>query len=162
MNLLKKTALLDNEWMLYFDYTTGEILFCFEGESDNVEGDIYEDEFIGKHIASIHNHTRNHFSAPSWNNFQILNIEKEDYEIITGYKEYWVVTAKGTFDDWVGKNIHEKLVEKYNAINDDIDYEKIEFLGDCIENSIYGNELSIYLNTMNVNITIKKGDYLYE
>ena len=67
--------------------TPGEILFCFEGESDNVGGDIYEEEFIGKHIVSIHNHPRNHFSAHSWNNFQILKIEKEDYEIIIGYSK---------------------------------------------------------------------------
>ena len=36
----EKTVLSENEWMLYSDYTTGEIQFCFEGTSDNVSGDI--------------------------------------------------------------------------------------------------------------------------
>jgi hypothetical protein len=62
---------------LFFDYKTGEIIYCFV--EDNVHGricgEIYESHFKGKNVASIHNHPKGFLSAPSGKNFQILEIK---------------------------------------------------------------------------------------
>lgn len=47
--------------------------------------EIYEIHFENHHVASIHNHPKGFLSAPSGQNFQILEIENEDYELICGY-----------------------------------------------------------------------------
>ena len=87
----RKTAHLSYECMLFFDYKTGEIIYCFV--EDNLDGrireEIYEIHFKGKNVASIHNHPKGFLSAPSGKNFQILEIENEDYELICGYDEFW-------------------------------------------------------------------------
>ena len=57
-----------------------------------------------------------------------------------------------------------KLMKKLmmNIISDEINYGEIELLGDCIENTGHGENVSNHLNSINVNITIKKGEYPHE
>lgn len=55
---IKKTHYLDCEWVIHFDYVTGEILKCKKGGKDNVSVTFEEDEFGGHPVASIHNHPK--------------------------------------------------------------------------------------------------------
>ena len=82
--------------MLFFDYKTGEIIYCFVEDNLGmfIFDEIYESHFEGMNVASIHNHPKGFLSAPSSNNFQILEIENEDYELICGYDEFWILEAK--------------------------------------------------------------------
>ena len=56
-----------------------------------------------KHVASIHNHTKDTFSPPSGKNFGILNREFEDYELIAGYYSFWILKAKGIYGSIIFK-----------------------------------------------------------
>ena len=96
--------------MLFFDYKTGEIIYCFV--EDNLDGKIREEinefYFEGKNVASIHNHPKGFLSAPSGKNFQILEIENEDYELICGHDEFWILEAKGVFDKEIVEEFRDK------------------------------------------------------
>ena len=59
------------------------------------------------------------------------------------------------------KDSRKKIENDYNAITDKINYNEIEYLGDCVENIIYGKTVSNNLNGMNVNIIIKKKEIIY-
>lgn len=61
----KKTVNEKVEWMLYFDYTTGEVIYCWKGENGNVEADSDKTYLQQKSIASVHSHTNNLYSFPS-------------------------------------------------------------------------------------------------
>lgn len=81
---IKKTIGIDYEILLYFDYITGEILKCKIGSKTNVELQFEENEFNGKHVASIHNHTKDMYTPPSDTNFGIFLREFEENEFIAG------------------------------------------------------------------------------
>lgn len=135
----RKTANIPYECMLFFDYKTGEIIYCFV--EDNLDGKIREEinefYFEGKNVASIHNHPKGFLSAPSGKNFQILEIENEDYELICGHDEFWILEAKGVFDKEIVEEIREKAKFFYfHSIN----FEK------NAENKIYGDSLLKYIN----------------
>lgn len=135
----RKTANIPYECMLFFDYKTGEIIYCFV--EDNLDGKIMEEinefYFEGKNVASIHNHPKGFLSAPSGKNFQILEIENEDYELICGHDEFWILEAKGVFDKEIVEEIREKAKFFYfHSIN----FEK------NAENKIYGDSLLKYIN----------------
>ena len=149
----RKTVNLPYECLLFFDYKTGEIIYCFV--EDNVDGKvfkkIYENHFDNHHVASIHNHPKGFLSAPSSQNFQILEIENEDYELICGYDEFWILEAKGIFDEGVVEEIRKKAISLYL---DSFHYEK------NIENKIYGDFLLKYINNeMKINIKLTKVRY---
>ena len=97
---IKKTAYLNHEWLLYFDYKTGEILRCIEGKKDNVELKFKDGEFEGHQVASIHNHPSDVMSPPSGKNFGILFREFEDYELIASRKELWILKFKLLIRTW--------------------------------------------------------------
>ena len=108
----RKTANIPYECMLFFDYKTGEIIYCFV--EDNLDGKIMEEinefYFEGKNVASIHNHPKGFLSAPSGKNFQILEIENEDYELICGHDEFWILEAK----EYLIRRLLRKLEKKQN------------------------------------------------
>jgi len=121
----RKTVNLPYECLLFFDYKTGEIIYCFV--EDNLYGkvfeEIYENHFENRHVASIHNHPKGFLSAPSGQNFQILEIENEDYELICGYDEFWILEAKGVFNESVVEEIREKASNIYfNSFSNDNNY----------------------------------------
>ena len=141
----RKTAHLSYECMLFFDYKTGEIIYCFV--EDNLDGrireEIYEIHFKGKNVASIHNHPKGFLSAPSGKNFQILEIENEDYELICGYDEFWILEAKGVFDKEVVEEIRSETRTLYQYslnykgdINDVYSEFLIKFISDEIKHNI--------------------------
>ena len=55
------------------------------------------DEFEDNYVASIHNHPSIVYSPPSGKNFGILLRDFEDYELVVGPNELWVLKAKGIF-----------------------------------------------------------------
>lgn len=96
---IENTRDLDYETSMFFDYKTGELLKQSEGDFDGVELEFDSKEFEDKHVASIHNHHKNLISPPSGKNFGILAREFEDYELIAGYNEFWILEARGTNKD---------------------------------------------------------------
>ena len=150
----RKTVNLPYECLLFFDYKTGEIIYCFV--EDNLEGivfeEIYESHFENHHIASIHNHPKGFLSAPSAHNFQILEIEDEDYELICGYDEFWILEAKGVFDESVVEEIRKKACDIYfNSFLNDNNY---------LTNELYGEFLINFINNkIEDNIKLNKVRY---
>ena len=156
----RKTANLNYEWVIYFDYLTGEILKCVSGGKDNVSLNIEDNEFEGYHVASIHNHTADVYSPPSDKNFGILLRGFEDFELVASVNELWILKAKG---------IHPIL-------NMDFKFAAKMFLGSCQEycdrlysdntksgdmcDLIYGVTLLNYINDKNINdIQLIKKEY---
>ena len=99
----------------------------------------YESHFKGKNVASIHNHPKGFLSAPSGENFQILEMENEDYELICGYDEFWILEAKGVFDKEVVEEIRSETRTLYQYslnykgdINDVYSEFLIKFISDEI------------------------------
>lgn len=148
-----KTVNLSYECMLFFDYKTGEIIYCFVKDNLGmfIFDEIYESHFEGMNVASIHNHPKGFLSAPSSNNFQILEIENEDYELICGHDEFWILEAKGVFDKEIVEEIRNEARNLYrdsSAYNNDI------------ISIMYGNALLKYINNKNKdNINLTKVRY---
>ena len=150
----RKTANLPYECLLFFDYRTGEIIYCFVEETleGQIKNQIYESHFENHHVASIHNHPKGFLSAPSGQNFQILEIENEDYELICGYDEFWILEAKGVFDESVVEEIRKKSCYIYfNSFSGDNNY---------LINELYGEFLINYINNkIEDNIKLTKVRY---
>jgi len=148
---IKKTCFLDFEWVIYFDYITGEILKGVSGMKDNVSLDFDGDKFEGYHIASIHNHPADVYSPPSDKNFGILMRGFEDFELIASVNELWILKAKGV----------------HPVLNMDFKFAAKMFLNSCQEycdrlysdntksedmcDLIYGVTLLNYINDKNIN-----------
>ena len=142
----KKTVNENVEWMLYFDYTTGEVIYCWKGNEDYTGGSYDKISFHGRNMASIHNHSKNYYSFPSPDNFDILENEFEDYEIITSVNTFWSVEFKGFVEKEVRQNfqyniakymnrINNKIISKY-VDNDSINYLLEFYIGDYLLNFI--------------------------
>ena len=93
VDFIRKTRCLNHEWVIFFDYVTGEILKCAKGISDRVKVNFDENEFEGCHVASAHNHPINALSPPSGKNFNIFQRDFEDYELIVGRSGLWILEA---------------------------------------------------------------------
>ena len=144
-----------------FDYDTGKIIKCAKGQTNKVVIDFEDGEFEGHHIASIHNHPAiDSFSPPSGKNFNIFCRDFEDYELVVGRGELWVLKAKG---------IHENLIEDVRfsslafymlALSRCANAESIMEKNKC-EDSLYGDMLLNYINNKNINdIQLTKKEYI--
>lgn len=151
IDFVKKTKNLDYEWILYFDYITGEILKCVKGKSDRILVNFDDKEFEDYSVASIHNHPKDVLSPPSGKNFGILKRKFEDYELIAGFEYFWILKAKG---------VHEHLIEEMNNVSDMAFTASFLFCTKRYndETSInrmhdlrYGGELLKYINNKNIN-----------
>lgn len=152
---IKKTSNLNLECGIFFDYITGEILKCAFGDEEHVILHYNEDEFIEKHVASIHNHIKTLLSPPSDKNFNILLRSFEDYECIASPDVLWILKAKSV-NRHLAKDLNESALilkgisEKFS--NDEID-----------EDKLYGKMLLNYINNKNIkNIQLQKREYEYE
>ncbi|SDA71856.1 hypothetical protein [Methanobrevibacter millerae] len=141
----RKTANLPYECMLYFDYKTGQIIYCFIGDNERgrVRGEIYEEHFEGMNVASIHNHPEGFLSPPSGTNFQILEIKNEKYELICGYDEFWILEAEGTFDSKVVDDIRKNTSYFYfnsfkyeNQVNKTYGEFLVRYINDEVKDNI--------------------------
>lgn len=92
----RKTVNQKVEWMLYFDYKTGEVVYCWKGEEGRLIGKFNEKFLFKKNIASIHSHAEGWYSFPSPENFDILENVFEDFEIITSADAFWIIEFKGS------------------------------------------------------------------
>lgn len=153
MSLLKKTIDLDYEVLIYFDYITGEILDCKIGTNKNVKLKLEEKKFKGKHIASIHNHTKDMYTPPSDKNFGIFLRKWEDYELIAGTDGLWIL--KGKLKDErlafelkiISSLLFKIALYDSNSNNNQKNIETIE--DEC--DKTYGKLLSNYINDKNIN-----------
>ena len=157
---IRKTIPLNYEILLFFDYITGEILRCKIGTESSVELQFNDGEFDGKHVASIHNHTKDMYTPPSDKNFGIFLRNWEDYELIAGIDGLWIL--KGKVKDkklcfelkFISNLLFNMALEDAVKTTENIkDRETI-----CDEN--YGILLSKYINNKNLNeIQITKRGY---
>jgi hypothetical protein len=160
-DFIKKTDGLNREFVIHFDYITGEIINCASGMLNHVESDINEEDIKGKHVASIHNHPIEVLSPPSGKNFKILKRDYEDYELIAGFEYFWILKAKG---------LHEDLIEEMNDASDTAFLSSflhctVRYNDDEIFNRMqdlrYGGELSKYINDKNISdIQLTKREYV--
>ena len=157
---IKKTHYLDCEWVIHFDYITGEILKCKKGGKDNVALNFEDSEFDGHHVASIHNHPLDVYSPPSGNNFGILLRSFEDFELIAGFDCLWILKA---VDVDMKLNMELKLYADL-LLDSCQDYCKKKY-GNCekaydVCDIMYGVLLSNYINDKNINhIQLIKKEY---
>lgn len=144
----RKTVNEENEWNLYIDYEKNEVIHCFKGQKTNVTGWINLKEMENRKILSIHNHPKGTFSAPSSNNFEILDHEFENYEVICAEEEYWILEAKGKYK--IRKNIQDEVSRAFESIKNSKQKDK---------NKKYSKILTTYINNLNIDIKITKRAY---
>ena len=138
----KKTVNVKEEWMLYFDYMTGEVIYCWQGKIGKSGGDFNRKNFEGRHIASMHSHPTGFYSFPSPENFDILENDFEDYEIITSINAIWIVEFKGSVDKTVRRDFQINLVIDFNKIENDI---KLMYNNKFVVRLMIENAVSSYL-----------------
>ena len=150
----RKTVNQDVEWMLYFDYKTGEVVYCWKGDENNVAGD-YIPEFVSnRHIASIHNHPSGVYSFPSPDNFGILSNDFEDFEIITSVNAFWIVEFKGNIsftskelfsqdlsDDMSSIISEIRLIYNFNDVDNVTEEDVAKYLLNKVDKQIQGINL---------------------
>ena len=157
---IKKTRFLDCEWVIYFDYLSGEILKCVSEGKDNVSFNFESGEFEGHHVASIHNHPADVYSPPSDKNFSILMRGFEDFELVSSVNELWILKAKGVHPilnmdfKFAAKMFLDSCQEYCDKLYDDN-----KKSGDMCD-LIYGITLLNYINDKNINdIQLVKKEY---
>ncbi len=146
--------------MLYFDYTAGDVIYCFEGEGGKTGG-VYEPKnFENRNIASIHNHPKNYYSFPSHDNFEILEKDFENYEIICSLDSFWIIYFEGILDESQRIKLHNNLFRIFHTIDSyvKINYSKKMDIGSMID-EMYSEYLLSYLNNNSHNIKIIKKRY---
>ncbi|WP_407415863.1 hypothetical protein [Methanobrevibacter sp.] len=145
----RKTADEHDEWMVYIDIETGEVLDYFKGMGGELIGQIIESRYNDRKIVAIHNHPKGYLSPPSYDNFGILKFAFQDYEIICSEDVFWVLEAKGIASE-KQINMVKKNVKLLYDIS--IDYSS----DDSSLNRMYGDNLLKYLNNNNDINLIKK------
>ena len=157
----RKTIGLAYECMVYFDYVTGNIIFCNFSKKNKpaeVNGIVYADLLKGMHIASIHNHPKQFYSPPSGKNFEMLGLEFEEFEIISSQKELWILESheKQLNQDEINE-IRRNTEEFFDLIYNDINREFEEgYLVIDNLNKVYGDFLLNYLNNDFDNIRLTR------
>lgn len=112
----KKTVNEKVEWMLYFDYLTGDVIYCWKGKEGRSGGYFDRIHFQDRSMASVHSHPKGYYSFPSPENFDILENEFEDYEIITSFEAMWIVEFKGRIKKEIREDFQKELNFKINSI----------------------------------------------
>ena len=157
----RKTVNESVEWMLYFDYKTGEVIYCWKGREGRSGGDYERINLYGRNIASIHSHPRGYYSFPSPENFDMLENEFEDYEVITSVGAMWIVEFKGFVEKSVRNNFQYILGED---INDVVNIIKSKYDDDKVD-IIVENVISNYLlrmldkNIVDIELILIKKEY---
>lgn len=118
----RKTVNEKVEWMLYFDYMTGEVIYCWKGYEDRIIGKFDEIYLVDRHVASIHSHTKDLYSFPSLDNFDILENSFEDFEIITSVDAFWIIEFKGTISKISRRRFQQCLREDMYMTIESIKY----------------------------------------
>ena len=158
----RKTIDLDYEVMLIFDYVTSEIIYCFvndEGAMNEVKGCVDKDILLNYNIVVMHNHPMEFGNPPSAKNFQILNSDFQDYEIISSFNELWWIESKNRIfqdvDD-IKESIQDLYLFARGISEEKYDDEYEIFLK---ANELYGELLLRYINNLGLNIKIIKRSF---
>jgi hypothetical protein len=152
----RKTVNEKVEWMMYFDYETGEVLYCWSGEKNRSGGNFNKVYLMGRKVASIHSHPKGCYSFPSPDNFDILENDFEDYELITSERVFWLIEFKGNVDESsrrffqynLGKSISEvMLIIKLTGNVIEIDEKTEEVISNYLLNGIDKkmNDIALHL-----------------
>lgn len=152
----RKTVNEKVEWMMYFDYETGEVLYCWSGEKNRSGGNFNKVYLMGRKVASIHSHPKGCYSFPSPDNFDILENDFEDYELITSERAFWLIEFKGNVDESsrrffqynLGKSISEvMLIIKLTCNVIEIDEKTEEVISNYLLNGIDKkmNDIALHL-----------------
>lgn len=144
----RKTENESIEWNFYIDYEKNEIIHCILGSSNQSLGWINTEEMKNRKILSIHNHPKNTYSAPSAANFEILEYEFEDYEIICSQEEFWILKAIRKYE------IREKIHKDISII-----FESIKNSNSKNKNNIYSEIVINYINNLNQKIVLTRKEY---
>lgn len=112
----RKTVNENVEWLLYFDYTTGEVIYCWKGGDGMIKCNFDRFNLLGRSIASLHNHQNGYYSFPSGENFDILENDFEDYEIITSINSLWIVEFKGNIEHNLRNEFQYSIGNEINGI----------------------------------------------
>ena len=159
--LRRKTVNEKVEWMMYFDYKTGEVIYCWKG-SEGISGGGYDNiHFQGRNIASIHSHQKGYYSFPSPENFDILENEFEDYEVITSINAMGIVEFRGEVNEEIRKDFQLNFSIDFNRIEENI---KLRH-DDGIIRIMIENLFSDYLlhdldkNVQNLSLNLVKREY---
>lgn len=100
------------------------------------------------------------FSPPSGKNFNILCRAFEDYELVVGREELWVLKAKGTCENLIEDVRFSSWVFYMIALSRCANIESIIERNKC-EDSLYGNMLLNYINDKSINdIQLTKKEYV--
>lgn len=156
----RKTVNENVEWMLYFDYKTGEVIYCWKGREGRSGGDYKSIHFQGRNIASIHSHPKGYYSFPSPENFDILENDFEDYEIITSIHAMWVVEFKGAVGEKVRVNFQKELKFKINSIKRDVEqFYDVNDAQEIVEKIVGSHLLNEVKYINNIGLTLNKKEY---
>ena len=149
----RKTANLNDEWLLYIDYENGEILDCIKGVVGELSGVINLNNYKDRKVVSIHNHPEDFLSPPSYDNFELLRFDFEDYEVICSKDEFWIIEAKGILNQDDRYLIQELIFEMYNDV--------LERFPDSFEkqNECYSKLLLDFIEENCINIYLDKKGY---
>ena len=109
----RKTINEKVEWMMYFDYTTGEVIYCWKGEEGKAIGGYEKIHVNSRKIASIHSHPKGYYSFPSPNNFDILENSHEDFEIIVSVTAFWILNLMEKSIKRIGEFFNKHLGMKW-------------------------------------------------
>lgn len=126
-----------------------------QGDGNEVYGEVDENILKGKNIASIHNHHRYFNFPPSPKNFQILELEFEEYELIVSKGDLWVLESKDIIPDCDIIEIKENISKLFYLSQNKIIK---EFGEDLVEkrNELYGKLLIDYISNLKFNITLER------
>lgn len=154
----RKTVDESIEWNFYIDYETNEIIHCLKGENTKVKEYINSGLMKNRKIMTIHNHPKGTYSAPSATNFEILDHEFEDYEIICAEEEYWILKAKGKINEQTIDHIKTKIQDLFFKCDNGIynNYCKNEIYN---PNKEYSKQLPKFINNLKSNISLIKKEY---
>ena len=155
--------------MLYFDYLTGEVIYCWQGNVGESGGGFDRRNLEGRHIASLHSHPVGYYSFPSPENFDILENDFEDYEIITSIDAFWIVEFKYVVEKEIRENFQFDLgneierIQNYSLLffetSDEIDYFRELMVGtyllEEIDNNINGFDLILVKKEITMTINEK-------
>ena len=122
--------------------------FSDENSPDEVNGVIYSYLLKKMHIASIHNHPDQYCSPPSGENFEMLGLEFEEFEIISSRHELLILESREiVLDDYTLNKLREKFDNSLNSYLDEVrsDFDEGYLILDNV-NEGYGDFLLNYLN----------------
>ena len=112
-------------------------------------------------VAIIHNHPRDYGCPPSSKNFQILDLDFQNYELISSFEELWTIESKCPIDDVdsIKDHIHN-LYRSAREINEEKFHDDEEIFSKT--NELYGELILNYINNLNSNIKLTKRSFYNE